>query len=52
MKKVILVLGAAASLILAGCNKGGTSDEYQTSNGVASGGSNSIHYAATNADTP
>jgi hypothetical protein len=39
MKKLFLILGAAAALILAGCNQGGTSDEYGTSTGT---GSNSV----------
>jgi hypothetical protein len=33
MKKLMLVFGAAAALILAGCNRGGTSDQYGTSTG-------------------
>jgi hypothetical protein len=37
MKKFFLILGAAAALILAGCDRGGTSDAYNTSNGNASG---------------
>lgn len=36
MKKWMLIFGAAAALILAGCNQGGTSDSYNTSNGNAS----------------
>jgi hypothetical protein len=47
MKKIILVIGAAASLILAGCDKGGTSDQYGTSSGGASS-SNSVQNGATN----
>jgi len=37
MKKLFLILGAAAVLVLAGCDRGGTSDAYYTSNGNASG---------------
>jgi hypothetical protein len=37
MKRLILALGVGAALILAGCNKGGTSDQYGTSSGNASG---------------
>jgi hypothetical protein len=32
MKKLFVILGAAA-LILAGCDRGGTSDQYDTSSG-------------------
>jgi len=35
IRKLILILGAGAALILAGCNKGGTSDQYTTSSGSA-----------------
>lgn len=35
MKKLILIAGAAVALVLAGCNKGGTSDQYGTSSGSA-----------------
>lgn len=47
MKKLILILGAAAALILAGCNKGGTSDQYGTSSGSANS-SNSVPNASSN----
>jgi hypothetical protein len=33
MKKIFLIAGAAAALVLAGCNQGGTSDQYGTSGG-------------------
>jgi hypothetical protein len=36
MKKSILVIGAALSLVLAGCNRGGTSDQYGTGGGTGS----------------
>jgi len=36
MKKLILILGAATALILAGCDQGGTSDAYNTTNGNGS----------------
>ena len=42
MKKIILIAGAAAALVLAGCNKGGTSDEYGTSSGSSNSSSNSL----------
>jgi outer membrane lipoprotein SlyB len=45
MKKAILILGAAAALVLAGCNRGGTSDQYGTSNGTAS---NTVNQGAAN----
>ena len=45
MKKVILILGAAAALVLAGCNQGGTSDQYGTSSGTSS---NSVHSGVNN----
>lgn len=40
MKKIILVLSAVASLVVAGCNQsetnqGGTSDQYNTNAGAA-----------------
>jgi hypothetical protein len=47
MKKIILIISAAAGLILAGCDKGGTSDQYGTSNGGDSS-SNSVANVATN----
>ncbi|HWD93375.1 MAG TPA: hypothetical protein VG938_13615 [Verrucomicrobiae bacterium] len=43
MKKLILILGAAAAVVLAGCNQGGTSDEYGTSSGTANGSTNSLN---------
>lgn len=42
MKKLFVILGAATALILAGCNQGGTSDEYGTSSG-ANNSSNAVH---------
>lgn len=52
MKKILLIAGAAAALILTGCNQGGTSDQYGTSNGSASS-SNSVNNAhTTNSNTP
>jgi uncharacterized membrane protein YgcG len=33
MKKILLIAGTAAALVLAGCDKGGTSDQYGTSSG-------------------
>ncbi len=38
MKKILLMAGTAAALILTGCNQGGTSDQYGTSSGTASNG--------------
>jgi len=38
MKKILLIAGTAAALILTGCNQGGTSDQYGTSSGTASNG--------------
>jgi hypothetical protein len=46
MKKLFLILGAASVLVLAGCNQGGTSDQYGTSSGNANG-SNSAPKSAT-----
>ena len=46
MKKVMLIVGAAAALILAGCNQGGTSDQYGTSSGSANSSSNSVQHGA------
>jgi uncharacterized lipoprotein YajG len=54
MKKLLIILGAASALILAGCNQGGTSDQYGTSSGTANS-SNSIHssgVSSNNAATP
>ena len=50
MKKLFVILGAASALILAGCDKGGTSDQYGTSSGNANSGansSNSMHDGAS-----
>jgi hypothetical protein len=33
MKKLILILTAVASLLVAGCNQGGTSDQYNSNSG-------------------
>lgn len=41
MKKIILIIGAIGSLLLAGCNQsnqGGTSDQYNSTNAHGSGG--------------
>jgi len=46
MKKMLLIAGAAAALILTGCNQGGTSDQYGTSSGTAAS-SNSVNNAHT-----
>jgi hypothetical protein len=52
MKKILLIAGAAAALILTGCNQGGTSDQYGTSSGTATS-SNSMNNAHTvNSNTP
>lgn len=57
MKKLILVVGAVASLLLAGCNQGGangqggTSDQYNSNNAGAKSpnmGTNSEHNMGTN----
>jgi hypothetical protein len=49
---MLLIAGAAAALILAGCNQGGTSDQYGTSNGDANS-SNSVNNAhTTNSNGP
>ena len=45
MKKIILIAGAAATLILAGCDQGGTSDQYGTSSGNVNSTSNSVNRA-------
>jgi len=50
MKTLFVILGAVSALALAGCNKGGTSDQFGTSSGNANGGagsSNSVHDSAT-----
>jgi protein involved in sex pheromone biosynthesis len=51
MKKILLIAGAAAALILTGCNQGGTSDQYGTSNGNANSSNsvNNAHTASSNA---
>jgi len=51
MKKILLIAGAAAALILTGCNQGGTSDQYGTSNGGANS-SNSVNNAHTSSNAP
>lgn len=33
MKMLVLILAAVASLLVAGCNQGGTSDQYNTGSG-------------------
>ncbi len=45
MKKIILIAGAVATLILGGCDKGGTSDQYGTSSGDVNSSSNSVNRA-------
>jgi len=58
MKKLFVILSAASALILAGYDKGGTSDQYGTGSGNANGSggiSNSVHDGAplnTNNTTP
>ena len=55
MKKILLIAGAAAALVLAGCDKGGTSDQYGTSSGTGNSASNSVPGGAslnTNNATP
>jgi hypothetical protein len=42
MKKLILLTGTA--LILAGCNRGGTGDDYDTGVGTDSSGSTNYNY--------
>ena len=49
MKKLFMILGAATALILAGCDKGGTSDQYGTSSGAVNSASNSVHNGANTA---
>ena len=51
MKKLLLIAGAAAALVLAGCNQGGTSDQYGTSGGSASS-TNGVHHATNAPVTP
>ena len=46
MKKILLIAGAAAALILTGCDQGGTSDQYGTSS-VNVTSSNSVNNAPT-----
>jgi len=56
MKKLFVIFGAASALILTGCDKGGTSDQYGTSSGNAnsSATSNSVNGAnsSTNSINP
>ncbi len=55
MKKLFFILSAAAALVLAGCDRGGTSDAYNTSNGyVASSNSppDSVNGASNSAVVP
>jgi hypothetical protein len=54
MKKLILILGTAAAVVLAGCNKGGTSDQYGTSSGTAtsSNSPSAGHSSTTTNSTP
>jgi hypothetical protein len=54
MKKIMLIAGAAAALILAGCDKGGTSDQYGTSSGTvtSSNSLNNAHNGATRSNSP
>jgi hypothetical protein len=56
MKKLFVILGAASALIFAGCDKGGTSDQYGTSSGNANSNvtSNSVNdaHSSTNSVTP
>ena len=54
MKKIMLIAGTAAALILAGCDKGGTSDQYGTSsgNGTSSNSLNNAHGGATSSNSP
>jgi len=53
MKKLFVILGAASALILAGCDQGGTSDQYGTSSGNANSNvtSNSVNNAHTNTNS-
>lgn len=50
MKKILLITGAAAALILTGCNQGGTSDQYGTSSGneASSNSMNNAHTTSSN----
>jgi len=54
MKKLFLIAGAAAALVLAGCNQGGTSDQYGTSsgNGANSNSVNNAHSGAASSNSP
>jgi hypothetical protein len=54
MKKLILILTAAAGLLLVGCNQGGTSDQYNTSNagGRSSNSPSQNHGNANSNSTP
>jgi hypothetical protein len=49
MKKIILIVGAAAALVLAGCNQGGTSDQYGTTTGNSTNG---VHHSTNAPVTP
>lgn len=51
MKRIILILGAIATLLLAGCNQsnqGGASDQYNASN--ARGSSTNANQSGTNSN--
>lgn len=52
MKKIILIAGAAVALVLAGCDKGGTSDQYGTSSGTANSNSNSANGMHSSSNSP
>lgn len=47
MKKLILILGAAAALVLAGCDRGGTSDAYNTTNDAGNSAPVGTNHSAT-----
>ena len=52
MKKIIVILGAITTLLLAGCNQknqGGTSDQYNSGN--AHGSSTNGNQSGTNSNT-
>jgi hypothetical protein len=51
MKKLFVILGAASALILAGCDRGGTSDQYGTSSGNANSNVTSNSVSGANAST-
>jgi hypothetical protein len=50
MRKIILIVGAAAALALAGCNQGGTSDQYGTTTGNST--TNGVHHGTNAPVTP